>query len=196
MEVNAIDTNQRALFRQTTVIEPKGDENVTKSGTEAGMVDSSVQRAAQTLEQQGTSSQEQQLAQAKQKADSVQQTTSTAVASTDSEEEDSAYQAIVAKADSGQTLTSAEMSQLQAKDPGRYQKALRNQEARQNLRSNMETDPNHATQAAWKAISSANRQSGDSSLVSALNSEYAKFSRQYDQVIIQGSPAVLTNDDI
>ncbi|MDL2214548.1 hypothetical protein LJB76_03200 [Clostridia bacterium OttesenSCG-928-O13] len=125
---------------------------------------------------------------------------STEVTTTTTDDEDDAYQTIVQKADSGQTLTSAELSQLRAKDATRYSKALKAMEARQNLRSQMEKDPSHASKAAREAIAAVKAQdaatvgnahgtgANASSVASALSDEYGSFARQYDQILFD-SPA-------
>ncbi len=112
------------------------------------------------------------------------------------EDDDATYQAIVAKADSGQQLTSSELSTLRTKDPARYSRAIQAQAARQSLHAEMEKNPSSANKAATEAIAAL--QAGSESLaqahslqsaksveplVKALNDEYNSFARQYDQVM-------------
>lgn len=112
------------------------------------------------------------------------------------EDDDATYQAIVAKADSGQRLTASELSTLRAKDPARYSRAVQAQTARQSLRAEMEKSPSNANKAAKEAIAALQAggeslaqahspQSAESvdTLVKALNDEYNSFARQYDQVM-------------
>lgn len=122
------------------------------------------------------------------------------VTTTEEDDEDSAYEAIVAKADSGQTLTSSELSQLRAKDPSRYYKALRATEARQTLRAQMEQNPSGASKAMKEAVASVRAQAEAAgggvnsahgaidaetatAMIGALNDEYGAFAKNYDQVM-------------
>lgn len=133
----------------------------------------------------------------------------TDAATTTDEDDDSAYEAIVQKADTGQTLTSSELSQLRAKDPARYSRALQAAQARASLRTQMEQDPSKANQMVKEAISAAQAAGQDgasiagahsgmaqgSALVDALNDEYASFAKRYDQVMFD-TGVQRTDDDM
>lgn len=140
--------------------------------------------------QNNAGGQQAQQAQAATQQAAIQAATTT----TTEDDDDSSYEAIVAKADSGQTLTASELATLRAKDPTRYSKAVKAQSARENLRSQMEQTPNTASKTAREAIS-AIRQEGLSQahgamdeetanqLAKALDDEYRAFAKKYDQVV-------------
>ena len=131
-----------------------------------------------------------------------QQAAIQAATSTTEDDDDSDYEAIVAKADSGQALTASELATLRAKDPTRYSKAVQAQNARENLRSQMEQTPSVAGKVAREAIS-AIRQEGlaqahgavdedtANQLVKALDDEYRTFAKKYDQVDFNRTAASL-----
>jgi hypothetical protein len=96
------------------------------------------------------------------------------------------YEAILAKANSGQTLTSSELSVLKAKNPAAYAKAVRTDTARQELTSRMEKSPNQANRVLDEALSSLSEKndSNRETLTKALTAEYNNFVSKHDQVII------------
>jgi formate dehydrogenase maturation protein FdhE len=96
------------------------------------------------------------------------------------------YQTILAKANSGQQLTSAELAVLKEKNPTAYAKAMRTETARQELTSQMEKSPSQASSILNEALSSLSTKSDEESttLVKALTAEYNSFISKRDQVII------------
>jgi hypothetical protein len=96
------------------------------------------------------------------------------------------YQTILAKANSGQQLTSAELAVLKEKNPAAYAKAIRIKTARQALASQMEESPNQASRALNEALSSlSEKNDGDrAAFTKALAAEYYNFVSKHDQVII------------
>lgn len=125
--------------------------------------------------------------------DTVAQTATTTTSASD---DGSEYQAILAKLNSGQALTSSELDTLKSKDPGRYAQAMQAQQARQQLRGAMEKNPAEAQTAARAAIMKASVAGDEGSSAednavtrSALSDEYRKFSAQYDRVELDGPSA-------
>jgi hypothetical protein len=115
-------------------------------------------------------------------------TASVSTATTDTT--DSAdYLAILAKANSGQRLTSAELSVLKEKNPAAYAKAMRTDSARQDFASQMEKSPGQATRVLNQALSSLSTKSDEDSatLKKALTAEYSDFISKHDEVIISSS---------
>jgi hypothetical protein len=102
---------------------------------------------------------------------------------------DAEYQAILAKANSGQQLTSAELTVLKAKNPAAYARATRTDTARQELTSQMEKSPNLASRVLNEALSSLSTRNDEDSavLTKALTAEYNNFASKHDQVIISSS---------
>lgn len=140
----------------------------------------------------GTAASSAQMAQTQANASAQADAAAVATATTTTtSEDDSAYQAILAKANSGQPLTSSELDVLRAKNPGLYAKAVQASSARQQLRTKMEENPAQAyseARAASAAVSQA-AASGDESLAlvhRALQDEYQSFTRQYDHIELSG----------
>jgi hypothetical protein len=114
---------------------------------------------------------------------------STSIASTSTATTDLEYQTILAKANSGQQLTNAELAILKEKNPAAYAKAMRIDTARQELRSQMEESPNQASHILGEALSSLSAKNDEdrATLTKALTAEYNNFVSKHDQVIIGSS---------
>lgn len=116
---------------------------------------------------------------------------------------DSEYQAILSKVNSGQTLTSSELSTLKAKNPSKYAQAVRAQNARNELRAQMEQNPSKAASTARQAIAEAGKDTPTDLLAAAgggadteavaraLDDEYRQFAGKYDQVDFKNPPPSL-----
>lgn len=122
-----------------------------------------------------------------QASEAVSQLTTT---TSSDDDDDASYQAIVNKVNSGQQLTSAELSTLQAKDAALYARAVRAQNAREELRSQIAENPSKAQQqarAAISSVSSAMEQGEDLGAIhGALQDEYQQFAARFDQVDLSG----------
>ncbi|MDR3265932.1 MAG: hypothetical protein LBT15_07975 [Synergistaceae bacterium] len=99
------------------------------------------------------------------------------------------YLAILAKANSGQQLTSAELAVLKEKNPAAYAKAMRTDTSRQEFVSRMEQSPGQATRVLNQALSSLSTKNDEDSatLKKALTAEYNDFVSKHDEVIISSS---------
>lgn len=100
----------------------------------------------------------------------------------DDDDDDSAYQAIVNKVNSGQALTSSELSTLRSKNATLYAQAVQAQQLRSQLKEQMEANPSQAGKAARQAIS----EEEDPAMRQALDTEYQQFAMKYDQVALSG----------
>jgi len=183
MEISGVSSSQLDQYKYAV----KQAESQVNSSQEADTQEGGESAAAKTAlsGEEAASSQ----------AVSTSQSASTAAAalstaSTSDSESDAAYQAIVSKANSGQELTSSELSTLRSKDAALYAKAVRAQQAREELRSQMEANPSHASQSAHNAVASvstsASKADEDTQEITrrALNDEYRNFASKYDQVTI------------
>jgi hypothetical protein len=117
--------------------------------------------------------------------DASASTSTTSTTTTDNVE----YQTILAKANSGQQLTSAELATLKEKNPAAYAKAVRINTARQELASQMEKSPSQANRVLNEALSylSTKNDEDRTTLAKALTAEYNNFVSKHDQVIISSS---------
>jgi hypothetical protein len=104
--------------------------------------------------------------------------TSGQLAGTLSEDEDS-DQALINKANAGSALTQSELSRLKEADPVLYARAVKAEEAREELRVQMKQNPSEAKQAMRSAVS-RNNDEGQELVRKALANEYSSFTSKYD----------------
>ncbi|MGD9560228.1 MAG: hypothetical protein AB7V55_06465 [Oscillospiraceae bacterium] len=129
-----IGTEQARTRSQQQAVERKpeqGEQQKAAQGTKIPTgANSGQENAAASVGKETKGAPRQQADASAQAAAASPTTAQTSASATTTSEDDAAYQAIVQKADNGQTLTSSELSQLRTKDPARYNRAVKAMEAR------------------------------------------------------------------
>jgi|GEM_PF-1940147 len=185
MEISGVGSSQLDQYKYAV----KQAESQVSSSQESDIPEDSEGTAAKPVSS-GTEAASSQAVSTSQPANTAAALSTASTASTTDSESDAAYQAIVNKANSGQELTSSELSTLRSKDAALYAKAVRAQQAREELRKQMEANPSHASQSAHNAVASvstsASKSDEDTQEITrrALNDEYRNFASKYDQVTI------------
>lgn len=173
MEINRIDS-QAAQWQATQLEKQEGKQSIEEAEQQAAKVQGKPP-AGSGQKPDGVP----------QKAAQASQTASVDVSSlsgSDDDDDDSAYQAIVNKVNSGQALTSAELSTLRGKNATLYAQAVQAQQMRSQLKEQMKANPAQADKAARQAIA----QEEDPAVRQALDTEYQQFATKYDQVALSG----------
>lgn len=191
MEIGNMDS---AVSSTRYATQTRDTEQVTKAAEQEGEAANIRQTTIAAPPAAGQSGDTRQAA-SQQAATQETQTNAEVIASatSSSEDEDDNYQAIVNKANSGQSLTASELNILRSRNPALYAKVAQAGSARQDLRTQMEADPSHASQVMKQAMAEVSREEllgahnldkEEQALVkSALQEEYNNFASKYDQVL-------------
>lgn len=174
MEINRIDS-QAAQWQAAQLEKQANKQSIEEAEQQATKVQGKPPAGGGGQKSDGVS----------QKTAQASQTTSVDVSSltgSADDDDDSAYQAIVNKVNSGQALTSSELSTLRSKNATLYAQAVQAQQMRSQLKEQMEANPSQAGKAARQAIS----EEEDPAMRQALDTEYQQFAMKYDQVALSG----------
>lgn len=180
MDIGRLDNTNPENTRYTT--QKQDNDQVTKAAQQEGEAEGARTNAVSAPPPSGKGEGAQQAAaqQAQQTAQVVTMTTTTS-----SDDEDT-YQAIVNKANNGQSLTASELNVLRSRNPALYAKVTQSGGTTlDEVRSQMEADPNRASQTAREALDALSAQKDEISAMmrEAVREEANSYASKYDQVL-------------